>query len=69
VSDVRHSQRTTRNTSIKSRDAHGKGRKDRATPLTSQTVKVMRTWLAELSPDPAGPLFPTLWGARNLHAL
>ena len=38
---------------------HGKGRKDRATPLTSQTVKVMRTWLAELSPDPAGPLFPT----------
>jgi site-specific recombinase XerD len=38
---------------------HGKGRKDRATPLTTQTVKVMRTWLAELSPDPAGPLFPT----------
>ncbi|HEX3308892.1 MAG TPA: tyrosine-type recombinase/integrase, partial [Streptosporangiaceae bacterium] len=32
---------------------HGKGRKDRATPLTTQTVKVMRTWLAELSPDPA----------------
>ena len=24
---------------------HGKGRKDRATPLTSQTVKVIRTWL------------------------
>lgn len=38
---------------------HGKGRKDRATPLTTQTVKVMRTWLAELRPDPAGPLFPT----------
>lgn len=38
---------------------HGKGRKDRATPLTTQTVKVMRTWLAELGPDPAGPLFPT----------
>jgi integrase/recombinase XerD len=38
---------------------HGKGRKDRATPLTTQTVKVMRTWLAELSLDPAGPLFPT----------
>ena len=38
---------------------HGKGRKDRATPLTSQTVKVLRTWLAELGPSPDGPLFPT----------
>jgi site-specific recombinase XerD len=43
---------------------HGKGRKDRATPLTTQTVKVMRTWLAELSPDPAGPLFPAQPGGR-----
>jgi site-specific recombinase XerD len=43
---------------------HGKGRKDRATPLTSQTVKVMRTWLAELDLDPAGPLFPTQPGGR-----
>ena len=43
---------------------HGKGRKDRATPLTSQTAKVMRTWLAELPPDPAGPLFPTQPGGR-----
>jgi integrase/recombinase XerD len=43
---------------------HGKGRKDRATPLTGQTVKVMRTWLAELSPDPASPLFPTQPGGR-----
>jgi site-specific recombinase XerD len=43
---------------------HGKGRKDRATPLTTQTVKVMRTWLAELSPDPASPLFPTQSGGR-----
>ncbi|MGH3196241.1 MAG: tyrosine-type recombinase/integrase [Streptosporangiaceae bacterium] len=43
---------------------HGKGRKDRATPLTAQTVKVMRTWLAELSPDPAGPLFPAQPGGR-----
>ena len=40
----------------------GKGRKDRATPLTAQTVKVLRTWLAELGPDPAGPLFPTRSG-------
>lgn len=26
---------------------HGKGRKDRATPLTSQTARVLKTWLAE----------------------
>ena len=43
---------------------HGKGRKDRATPLTSQTVKVLRTWLAELGPAPEGPLFPTRAGGR-----
>lgn len=43
---------------------HGKGRKDRATPLTGQTVKVLRTWLAELGPAPDGPLFPTQAGGR-----
>ena len=43
---------------------HGKGRKDRATPLTAQTVKVLRTWLAELGPAPGGPLFPTQPGGR-----
>jgi integrase/recombinase XerD len=44
---------------------HGKGRKDRATPLTSQTVKVLRTWLAELGPGPdTGPLFPAQSGGR-----
>jgi integrase/recombinase XerD len=43
---------------------HGKGRKDRATPLTSQTVKVLRTWLAECDPSPDGPLFPTRAGGR-----
>ena len=41
---------------------HGKGRKDRATPLTSQTVKVLKTWLAELGHGPDGPLFPTRAG-------
>ena len=41
---------------------HGKGRKDRATPLTGQTVKVLRTWLAELNPAPDSPLFPTQAG-------
>jgi integrase/recombinase XerD len=43
---------------------HGKGRKDRATPLTSQVVRVLRTWLAELGPAPGGPLFPTQAGSR-----
>ena len=43
---------------------HGKGRKDRATPLTSQTVKVIRTWLAELGLTPDDPLFPTRAGGR-----
>jgi len=43
---------------------HGKGRKDRATPLTSQTVKVLRNWLAECDPSPDGPLFPTRAGGR-----
>jgi integrase/recombinase XerD len=43
---------------------HGKGRKDRATPLTSQTVRVLRIWLAELGDTPDGPLFPTRAGRR-----
>ena len=29
---------------------HGKGRKDRATPLTRQVVQTLRTWLAERRP-------------------
>ena len=43
---------------------HGKGRKDRATPLTSQVARVLRTWLAELSPGPGMPLFPAQAGGR-----
>jgi integrase/recombinase XerD len=43
---------------------HGKGRKDRATPLTSQVVRTLMTWLAELGPGPAKPLFPTRAGGR-----
>ena len=38
---------------------HGKGRKDRATPLTRQTVAVLRAWLAERRGRPGDPLFPT----------
>jgi integrase/recombinase XerD len=36
----------------------GKGRKDRSTPLTRQTVTVMRVYLAERSGKPDDPLFP-----------
>jgi integrase len=43
---------------------HGKGRKDRATPLTAQPVKVLKIWLAELDPASANPLFPTRTGGR-----
>jgi integrase/recombinase XerD len=35
----------------------GKGRKNRATPLTAQTVEVLRAWLDERTGDPADPLF------------
>jgi integrase/recombinase XerD len=38
---------------------HGKGRKERSTPLTSQTVAVLRSWMAELGGEPDGPLFPS----------
>ena len=43
----------------------GKGRKQRITPLTEQTVAVLRTWLAERAGQPDQPLFPT----RTGHAL
>ncbi len=40
----------------------GKGRKDRATPLTSQTVDVVRVWLQERAGEPNQPLFPSRRG-------
>jgi len=40
----------------------GKGRKDRATPLTRQTVNVLQVWLAETHREPSDPLFPTRAG-------
>jgi integrase/recombinase XerD len=42
---------------------HGKGRKDRITPLTKPTAAALRSWLAERGGLPAGPLFPTSRGA------
>jgi integrase/recombinase XerD len=41
---------------------HGKGRKDRITPLTTATVAVLRDWLGEQRGDPTDPLFPTRRG-------
>ena len=38
--------------------AHGKGRKERSTPLASQTVAVLRTWMRERNGQPTDPLFP-----------
>lgn len=40
----------------------GKGRKERATPLTSTTVEVLRTWLTERRVTPTDPLFATTTG-------
>jgi len=42
----------------------GKGRKERATPLTRQTVAALRAWLPEAGPPPTGPAFPTRRGTR-----
>lgn len=42
---------------------HGKGRKERVTPLTSGTVAVLRNWMTERSGNPADPLFPTRRGS------
>jgi integrase/recombinase XerD len=43
---------------------HGKGRKERATPLTTTTADVVRSWLAERQGTPTDPLFPTRSGGR-----
>lgn len=42
----------------------GKGRKERATPLTTLTVQVVRRWSAERTGHPHEPLFPTRTGGR-----
>jgi integrase/recombinase XerD len=41
---------------------HGKGRKDRCTPLTRPTVTTLRTWLTERGSESSDPLFPTCRG-------
>jgi integrase len=61
-------------TAVRSRDlqlgtgAHvrcvGKGRKERGTPLTKQTVTVLKTWLQESAPGVDAWLFATPRGGR-----
>ena len=41
----------------------GKGRKDRSTPLTRQTVSIVRAYLAERGGTPDDPIFPGPRGA------
>jgi integrase/recombinase XerD len=42
---------------------HGKGRKDRITPLTRDTTDTLRGWLTERAGQPGEPLFPTRQGS------
>lgn len=41
---------------------HGKGRKERATPLTAATRNTLRDWLNEQLAEPNSPLFPSRQG-------
>lgn len=43
---------------------HGKGRKQRITPLTSSIATLLRTWLAERAGRSTDPVFPTRRGHR-----
>ena len=40
----------------------GKGRKERCTPLTAQTVETLRTWLREQQGNPTDSVFPSRRG-------
>ena len=43
---------------------HGKGRKERLTPLRKQTTTVLRDWLREREGRPGEPVFPNSRGGR-----
>jgi integrase/recombinase XerD len=38
---------------------HGKGRRDRITPLAKPAINALRYWIAESSSKPTDPIFPT----------
>lgn len=42
----------------------GKGRKERRTPLTRATARIVADWLSERDGKPAGPLFPSRTGGK-----
>ncbi len=44
--------------------SHGKGRKERCTPLTAQTVAALRSWMRERDGAPDSALFPSRRGTR-----
>jgi integrase/recombinase XerD len=43
---------------------HGKGRKERCTPLRKDTITVLRDWLREGGGQPSDPIFPNARGLR-----
>jgi integrase/recombinase XerD len=43
---------------------HGKGRKERCTPLAKPTVAVLRTWIREQGREDSKTLFPSTRGGR-----
>jgi site-specific recombinase XerD len=43
---------------------HGKGRKDRIVPLTTDTAKLLRLWIRELPPGGSQVLFPNPGGSK-----
>jgi len=43
---------------------HGKGRKERCTPLTPEAAKILRAWTRERGGQPEDPLFPSRRGTR-----
>lgn len=43
---------------------HGKGRKQRSTPLTATTARALQAWIRERDAQPTDPLFPTRFGGH-----
>ncbi len=46
---------------------HGKGRKERCTPLRKDAAKALRAWLAERRGEPREPVFPNQRGGPLSH--
>ena len=48
---------------------HGKGRKERCTPLRKDAAAALRAWLRERGGEPRDPVFPNQRGGRVLVAV